>query len=99
MAISKYNEKINDVCKKIIKELKPCGLFNVQLQFYENTPYVFEINPRLSTTSVLTERVFGNEIELFLNNFDKENITPNFKFEENIIMSRYEKVVYFKEEK
>lgn len=99
IAISKYNEKINDVCKKIIQELKPCGPFNVQLKFYNNTPYIFEINPRLSTTSIMTDKVFGNEIELFIDNFDKENITPNFKFEENIIMARYEEAIFYKEQK
>ncbi len=99
MAISDYNEKINNVCKKIVDELKPCGPFNVQLKFYNDTSYIFEINPRLSTTSVMTDEVFGNEIELFIDNFDKENIEPNFKFEENVIMSRYEEAIYFKKGK
>ena len=96
MAISKYNEKINDVCKKIVEKLKPCGHFNVQLKVYNDIPYIFEINPRLSTTSVLTDKVFGNEVELFIDNFDKENITPDFKIKENIIMARYEEAIFYK---
>lgn len=96
IAVSKYNKKIGDTCNKIIEKFNPKGPFNVQLKFFEDTPYIFEINPRLSTTSVLTDKVFGNEIDLFIENFNKEKINLKKKMKEGIFMARYEKEVFYR---
>jgi carbamoyl-phosphate synthase large subunit len=99
IAVSEKNEEINRVCKQIVEFFKPCGPFNVQLVVREEIPYIFEINPRISTTTVLTSEVAGNEIELVIDNFDKENINSDFDFEENVFMARYEESIFYEAQK
>lgn len=65
-AVVERNTVIDRICRLIVERLRPMGPCNVQLKMWKGTPYVFEINPRLSTTSVLTEKAFGNEVELYL---------------------------------
>ncbi|MCD4705147.1 ATP-grasp domain-containing protein [bacterium] len=89
-AVIQKNIAINKVCEKIVKLLNPNGPFNVQLKLFKDRIYIFEINPRLSTTSVLTDRAFGNEIELYLKYYDKTNILSLPKLKNNIFLYRYE---------
>jgi carbamoyl-phosphate synthase large subunit len=54
-AVTRKNERIHDVCNKICKFLLPHGPCNVQLCLdNKGIPFVFEINPRFSTTISLT---------------------------------------------
>lgn len=99
IAVSEKNEEINRVCKKIVESFKPCGPFNVQLTIRNGIPYIFEINPRISTTTVLTSEVAGNEIELVIDNFDKEDIKSDFNFKENVFMARYEEAIFYETQK
>lgn len=95
ISVSEHNQAINNVCIKIVNLLKPAGIINVQLKYFNNQVYVFEINPRLSTTTVHTDHVYGNEIKLFIDNYDKEVIHPNLNFKENIVMARYESCIFY----
>lgn len=52
------NKKISDLLKEISKILELKGSINIQLRMKSNTPYVFEINPRFSST-VLFRHMLG----------------------------------------
>ena len=55
MAITRKNKKIHQLCRDIQNKLKANGPFNVQLRLdNQGDPYVFEINPRFSTSITLT---------------------------------------------
>lgn len=70
-AITEKSDVISHCCDQVVRELEPCGPFNVQLKIRDGIPYIFEINPRLSTTAVLTEKAFGNEIDLYIRYYDQ----------------------------
>ncbi len=88
VAVTERNEQISEMCSRIVEELKPHGPFNVQLMTKNAACYVFEINPRLSTTAVLTDRAFGNEIKLYIDHFDEEQPSPSLKLKEGILLLR-----------
>lgn len=52
------NKKISDLLKEISKTLDLKGSINIQLRMKDDTPYVFEINPRFSST-VLFRHMLG----------------------------------------
>lgn len=56
LAVTKHDSIIEQYCSNIQKYLKADGPFNVQLRCNENSgePFLFEINPRYSTTVTLT---------------------------------------------
>jgi carbamoyl-phosphate synthase large subunit len=54
LAVTRRNEKIDALCRRIAEVMNPCGPFNVQLRVRDGEPYVFEINPRFSGTVNLT---------------------------------------------
>lgn len=56
MARTLKNEKIDTLCRDIQNKLHANGPFNVQLRLDSKTgiPFVFEINPRFSTSTTLT---------------------------------------------
>ncbi|MBI4272960.1 ATP-grasp domain-containing protein, partial [Candidatus Uhrbacteria bacterium] len=74
VAVSEKSAPIETICKKIVARLRPAGPFNVQLKIWKNRIYIFEINPRLSTTTVLTDQVFGNEVGLYLHYYNTDRI-------------------------
>jgi len=89
-AITEKNVSIEDTCTRIVEQFHPQGPFNAQLVMKENVCFIFEINPRLSTTAVLTERSFGNEIELYIEHNDQKELSNLPTMKENILMLRYE---------
>ena len=56
LAITERNDKIENLCYRVQKKLRADGPFNVQLKLdiLTGEPYIFEINPRFSTTISLT---------------------------------------------
>ena len=56
IAVTRRNPKIESLCIKIQEQLKADGPFNVQLRFDASSgePFIFEINPRFSTSISLT---------------------------------------------
>lgn len=56
LAITRRNSRIDDLCRAVQNSLHADGPFNVQLRVDEATgmPFIFEINPRFSTTVSLT---------------------------------------------
>jgi len=93
-AVTRKNNIIDEACKKIVELLNPSGPFNVQLKLFKGRVYIFEINPRLSTTSVLTDKAFGNEIELYLKYYDQNHISNLPKLKNNVFLYRYEENIF-----
>ncbi len=94
IAVSERNNVINKVCEEITRKMNPCGPFNVQLILEKGKAKIFEINPRLSTTSVLTDKAFGNEVELFIKYFNKTKINLKRELKKDIYLYRYEENVF-----
>lgn len=95
-AVVEKNQLIDQTCKKIITKFRPHGPFNVQLKVYRHKVYIFEINPRLSTTSVLTDKAFGNEIELYLRHFNQSKIVNPPHLKSGVYLYRYYENVFYK---
>lgn len=71
-ALTENNSIIEDAVLKINNQLKPCGPYNVQLFLDENKNVkIFEINPRFSTTSIMSYEGGINEIEVYYKMYNK----------------------------
>jgi carbamoyl-phosphate synthase large subunit len=93
-AVTEKNDAIHRVCEEIVQKMHPCGTFNVQLKMMDGVPKIFEINPRLSTTSILTTEAGINEIDLMIKYWDADS-TPFFQFKEGIhLYRRWENIFY-----
>jgi carbamoyl-phosphate synthase large subunit len=82
IAVTEKNEIITNLVKQVVKELKPCGPINIQLFLTEdNEIKIFEINPRFSTTTIMSYADDIDEIGLFLENYNiqyiKEPVQPS----------------------
>jgi carbamoyl-phosphate synthase large subunit len=93
-AVSESNKTIEAMCRKIIDRFEPSGPFNVQLKLRAGKAFIFEINPRLSTTSVLTEKAFGNEAELYFKYLGDSRVPAPRKIKEGVYLYRYEENVF-----
>jgi carbamoyl-phosphate synthase large subunit len=86
---------INRVCEAIVNTLNPAGPFNVQLKTTPKGIKIFEINPRFSTTSILSCAAGLNEFTVCMDYFDKPFITGTFHYRENIyLFRRFESCFY-----
>lgn len=93
-AQSERNILIIEKCQEIVEKLKPHGSFNVQLKLLNNIIYIFEINPRFSTTLVLSIESGVNEIDLAIQNYDKEEVKYISEFKEIKLIRRWENLFY-----
>jgi carbamoyl-phosphate synthase large subunit len=75
-AITEKNQLIEKTCIDIVNKLKPNGPINVQGFIRNDEFYIFEINPRISTTSILTYAAGINEIACGLGIEKEENQDP-----------------------
>lgn len=98
-AVVEKNHLIDQICKKIVAKFKPQGPFNVQLKVYRRKVYIFEINPRLSTTLVLTDKSFGNEVDLYLRHFNKPRIINPPQLKSGMHLYRYYENLFYKNQK
>jgi carbamoyl-phosphate synthase large subunit len=94
IAVVEHNALIEKNMRVIVDKLRPCGPFNVQLKLLNNKIYIFEINPRLSTTAVLTDKAFGNEVELCLKYKGKTRVAQPSRLKTGIKLFRYEENVF-----
>lgn len=88
-AITEKNDFVINKCKDIIKSFNPSGPFNVQCIANKRDVEIFEINPRLSTSSTLTSAAGINEI----NTLVKKKIDNNFsikklKWRKDVLLNR-----------
>lgn len=91
LAISEKNKAIIETCEKIQELYQANGPFNVQLKInkYDFIPYIFEINPRFSTSISLTIASGVNELILLTNQLLKnEKPKRNDDWNEGIVMVR-----------
>ncbi|MGG0789893.1 ATP-grasp domain-containing protein [Peribacillus simplex] len=57
---------ITDYCQEIAMALKPYGPCNFQFRLWNGSPYIFEINPRFSSTTGMRTLLGVNEPEILL---------------------------------
>jgi carbamoyl-phosphate synthase large subunit len=93
-AVSEHNELIEKLCTDIVAKYNPRGPFNVQLKLLEGKGYIFEINPRLSTTSVLSNKAFGNEVELYIKYYNADEINNPPELKSGVYLYRYDDNVF-----
>lgn len=60
-----YTE-ITNYCKEVARVLKPYGPCNFQSRLLEGKPYIFEINPRFSSSTGMRSLLGVNEAEILL---------------------------------
>ncbi|MEH7419156.1 ATP-grasp domain-containing protein [Neobacillus drentensis] len=65
-AISDDYKDITDYCEKVAIALKPYGPCNFQLRMWNGKPYIFEINPRFSSSTGMRTLLGVNEAEIIL---------------------------------
>ena len=91
-AVTEKNELIYGICKKIVKNFKPSGPFNLQCIANKKNVEIFEINPRLSTSSTLTAASGINEINtLVKNKLNKKFSIKKLKWKGNVKLLRNRK--------
>lgn len=70
--------EITDYCKEVAKVLKPYGPCNFQLRLLNGKPYIFEINPRFSSSTGMRSLLGVNEAEILIRaEILGETISPN----------------------
>ena len=95
-AVTEKNSAIEKTCRMIVEKLNPCGSFNVQLTVTKKGVQIFEINPRFSTTSILTVEAGINEFDLVMEYFDKEKAPYLDSFKEDLFLFRRWDSVFYK---
>jgi carbamoyl-phosphate synthase large subunit len=95
-AITENNALIEEAVFKINNCLKPKGPVNIQLYITpENEVKIFEINPRFSTTTVMSYEAEVDEIGLWLQYADKKFNGDIIRPKQNLILHRrWENVFY-----
>lgn len=68
-AVTEKNLEILRACVGIVERFKPCNPFNVQLKVEDAKIRIFEINPRFSTTSILSVEAGVDEFSLAMEYF------------------------------
>lgn len=87
-AVNETNDKINKVVHEIVDTFEPRGPFNVQLFITnENEIKVFEINPRFSTTSIMSYEGGINEVKLYMDNYNSSSFDVQYP-NEGIFLKR-----------
>ena len=88
-AITEKNDYVIKKCKNVIKSFNPGGPFNVQCIANKKNVEIFEINPRLSTSSTLTSAAGINEINtLVKKKLDKNFSIKTLKWREGVQLNR-----------
>lgn len=90
MAVTRRNANIEKVCLDIQKKLRADGPFNVQLKLNDNgEPFIFEINPRFSTSISLTIASGIDELNIILDQVLNGQIkTDPIEWKEGIVLLR-----------
>ncbi len=95
LAINENNEIIERLAEQIVDTYKPCGPFNIQLYI---TPAgeakVFEINPRFSTTVIMSYAGGVDEVSLCIDNDDATGFSLVRPKEGVVLHRRWESYFY-----
>lgn len=95
-AVTENNEKIEAVVKKVNEYLQPKGPVNIQLYITDdNAVKIFEINPRFSTTTIMSYEDGKDEIGLWLKHYNKKYEGEIIRPKEHLVLHRrWENVFY-----
>ncbi len=95
-AVTENNVRIEQVVAKINEHLKPKGPINVQLYITDqNEIKIFEINPRFSTTSIMSYEDNVDEIGLWIKYYETNYKDAVMRPKENLILHRrWENIFY-----
>lgn len=79
--------EVTEQCKPIAAALHSKGPINIQLRYFRDKVYIFEINPRYSGTTSLRAMVGFNEPDIMIRkHLLGETIQPDFDFKEGFIL-------------
>ena len=87
--------EISQYCEDVARAIKPLAPFNFQIKMHKKQPYIFEMNPRCSSTTVMRAVLGFNEPEMaILDLVLRQKIeTPNIQYQ---TVFRYWDEVYIK---
>ena len=83
-----YTE-ITSYCKQVAGVLKPYGPCNFQLRLLEQKPFIFEINPRFSSTTGMRYLLGVNEAEILLRAEILGEAIPESKIKKCSVIRQY----------
>jgi carbamoyl-phosphate synthase large subunit len=99
IAVARHNFNIEMLCKEIQHKFKANGPFNVQLILDSHgEPWIFEINPRFSTSTTLTNAVGINEVKASLMNALEGVDLPSNQWEDGLVLVRSTMDMFLTEE-
>lgn len=75
-AIVVNHQKINKLCVKIANELDVFGSINIQLINTKQGAYIFEINPRISSTVAMRDSIGFEDVIWRINELEEKAIIP-----------------------
>ena len=81
-----------DIGIKIAKKLQLDGSINIQLRLHEGVPYIFEINPRFSSTVFIRSELGFNDVAWSLGDKSTLDAFDNF-FDSSAEFATYVKTV------
>ena len=88
-AVTRDVPAIDEVCRRIQERLRADGPFNVQLMLSpDGVPYVFEVNPRFSTTVSLTMGAGVDEVDAIIRHAEGRD-PGNLAFQPDLVMLRH----------
>ncbi|HMK53202.1 MAG TPA: ATP-grasp domain-containing protein [Methanobacteriaceae archaeon] len=64
-----FDDVLIDLCKKVSQLIDLEGAINIQLRKFQNKPFIFEINPRYSSTSGIRANCGFNDVEMAIDHF------------------------------
>lgn len=96
IAVMEDNPLLLAVVKDTVSKLKPCGPINIQLYLTEeNKVKIFEINPRFSTTTIMSYQRDVDEIGIYLEYYNKSyQLKPIVPAPGIVLHRRWENVFY-----
>lgn len=98
IAVTEHNNMIKATVQKVVDSLRPGGPINIQLFVTpDHDVKIFEINPRFSTTTIMSYAAGIDVISLYMQYFEKSFEGPPLEPREGIVLHRrWESVFYEK---
>lgn len=93
IAYSEHHPEIEEFCVNLVTHLRPFGPLNIQLRVADGVPYVFEINPRFSGTTIFRARLGVNEPLRILRLLLGLPVTANARLQLGRVMRYFEETV------
>jgi carbamoyl-phosphate synthase large subunit len=96
VAVMEDNPIVNEVVYSIVNQLKPCGPINIQLFLTPDMKVkIFEINPRFSTTTIMSYAGGVDEISLYIEYYNKNySLKPEEPKTGIFLHRRWESIFY-----